>query len=124
MPTRKQRGYNTQALVAGTLAVDGFPYAESAGAGRSGSDITGTPGICWEVKARREFNPMQAIRQCVVNAGENLPIIVMRPDGAGPVSVDLWPMIIPFGHGRRLLRLAGYGDPLADPVALPRREAG
>lgn len=116
MPTRKQRGYDTQSLVAGALANDGFPWALPTGAGRSGSDITNTPGICWEVKARREFNPMAAMRQVVTNAGENLPVVVIRPDGAGPVSIDYWPLILPFGHGRRLLRLAGYGEPLTDPV--------
>ena len=40
--SRKHRGYRTQKLVAEYLAKRGFPFAESTGAGRSGTDITGT----------------------------------------------------------------------------------
>jgi len=50
--SRKHRGYRSQKVVAQYLAANGFPYAESTGAGRQGSDITGTVGIDWVIKAR------------------------------------------------------------------------
>ena len=53
MSTRKQRGYDSQRLVANYLRDNGFPHAEPVGAGRTGSDVTGTDGLDWEVKARR-----------------------------------------------------------------------
>ena len=52
---RKRRGMRTQALVAQHLAANGWPYAESTGAGRSGSDVTGVPGLAIEVKARADL---------------------------------------------------------------------
>ena len=54
---RKHRGYRTQKCVAEYLK-RWFPYAESAGAGRQGSDILGVP-FDIEVKARNDksFQP-------------------------------------------------------------------
>jgi hypothetical protein len=114
--SRKHRGYATQRIVAETLRRDGFPYAEPTGAGRQGTDVTGTPGIVWEVKARTLFDPMAAMRQASthIKAGE-LPITVLRCNGQGEAAVDSWPTLVPFGVLRRLLREAGYGNPLAPP---------
>jgi hypothetical protein len=56
--SRKHRGYKSQKIVANYLVANGWPYAESTGAGRSGTDVTGTIGIDWEVKARTGFNPL------------------------------------------------------------------
>ena len=50
--SRKHRGYRSQKVLANYLVDNGFPFAESTGAGRSGSDITGCVGIDFEVKAR------------------------------------------------------------------------
>ena len=61
--SRKHRGYRSQKVLAMYLAENGFPFAESTGAGRSGSDITGCIGVDWEVKARTGFNPSSAITQ-------------------------------------------------------------
>lgn len=109
--SRKHRGYATQRLVAEALAADGWPYAESTGAGRQGTDITGTPGIAWEVKARTGFDPLAAMRQARTHtaAGE-LAVTVLRCNGQGEAVVDDWPTLIPFGVLRRLLRQAGYGS--------------
>lgn len=116
---RKERGRETEHLVARAFAADGWPHAEAVGAGASGTDIKGLPGICVEVKARRGFDVQAAMRQAARNAGDNVPVTVVRPDGMGPASVDEWPMILPFGLGRRLLREAGYGEPLPPPVLDP-----
>jgi hypothetical protein len=53
----------SQKVVANWLVEHGFPYAESTGAGRSGSDVTGVPGLLIEVKARRAFSPLAWLRQ-------------------------------------------------------------
>lgn len=112
---RKERGRATEHLVAAAYVGDGWPHAEATGAGSPGRDIKGTPGIATEVKARREFAPMAALRQAVANAGGDVPVVVMRPTGGGPSNVDEWPAFTTFGQLRRLLRLAGYGEPLPFP---------
>lgn len=101
----------TQKLVAEALR-DLFPYAESAGAGRPGRDVLGVPGIAVEVKARRGLDVPAWLRQAVKEAErtDDLPILIWRPDGMGPQTVDLWPMTMPFGIGRKLLKEAGYGS--------------
>jgi len=56
MSSRKQRGYDSQGIVANYLKENGWPYAEPVGAGRSGSDVTGIVGVDVEVKARRNLD--------------------------------------------------------------------
>ena len=90
--SRKHRGYKTQKIVADHLAARGWPFAESAGAGRSGSDITGVPGLAIEVKARADFSPMAWVRQASLNDG--LPMVTFRPNGMGEASVGTWPVIL------------------------------
>lgn len=108
--SRKSRGMETQKLVAEALR-DMFPYAESAGSGRPGRDILGAVGLAIEVKARRGLDVPAWLRQAVKEADKtgDLPLLIWRPDGMGPQTVDLWPMTIPFGIGRDLLKEAGYG---------------
>jgi hypothetical protein len=108
--TRRRRGFETEELVAAALRADGFPHAETPTRGAAGRDILGTPGLCWEIKARTGFEPGSAMRQAARNADGDVPIVVLRPNGMGETTIDLWPMLVPFGAGRRLLRLAGYGD--------------
>jgi hypothetical protein len=110
--SRKRRGADTQRLVAEAWRGDGWPFAEPVGAGAPGRDITGTPGIALEVKARRGFSPQEWLRQAARNAkpGE-VPAVVLRPDGFGPATVDDWAVIVPHSVFRDLLRAAGYGEP-------------
>lgn len=123
---RKERGRQTEHLVARAFAEDGWPYAEATGAGSPGRDIKGVLGVAVEVKARAGFEPMANLRQAVANAGGDIPLVVMRPVGGGPSNIDDWPTFLTFGQARALLRLAGYGEPLsvrvsrdlASPVAL------
>lgn len=110
MSTRKRRGMRTQKVVAEALKQAGWPWAESAGAGRPGQDILGTPGLSIEVKARRELRLPQWLRQARKSAGASLPIVIHRPDGMGEKSVDDWPATMRFADLRQLLREAGYGD--------------
>lgn len=112
---RRRRGAATQRLVAAAWRGDGWPYAEDAGAGRNGKDLLGTPGLAVEIKGRRDFSPLAWMKQAACEDG--LPIVVMRPDGAGPATVDDWPTFLRHADLRRLLRQAGYGNPLDEQAA-------
>lgn len=113
--SRKHRGYRSQKVVAMYLAENGFPFAESTGAGRSGSDITGTVGIDWEIKARADFSPSAVIKQLKDrHNGKDLPLAVLRLNGQGEASITEWVGIIRLEDLVKLLREAGYGDPIAD----------
>jgi len=106
---RKHRGYESQAIVARYLKQHGWLFAESTGAGRAGSDITGTPCIDWEVKARRGFNPTEAMTQAAERIEEGvIPVAVLRPDGWGEAKIAKWPAIVPLEVLVQLLREAGY----------------
>lgn len=108
---RKHRGLRTQKVVAEWFKARGWPFAESAGAGRSGADITGMLDCAVEVKARRDFNPLAWIRQARSGAAGRLPFVVMRANGQGETSVGEWPVLIRLDDFTRLLHEAGYGDP-------------
>ena len=108
--SRKHRGYATQAIVARYLASHGFPYAMSAGAGREGSDITGTPGIDWEIKARAKFDPAGTMKQLMARGSNTLPIAVFRLNGQGEQSVGAFCAVMRLDELVLLLRKAGYGE--------------
>lgn len=106
--SRKHRGMRSQKVVAEWFAQRGWPFAESTGAGRSGSDVTGMPGLAIEVKARRAFNPLAWLRQSEENKG--LPFVVFRCDGQGEANVGEWGVLMRLDTATELLRAAGYGD--------------
>ncbi len=110
--SRKHRGYATQRIVADYFTANGWPYAEPVGAGRVGSDITGMPGVDIEVKARRGFDPLAAMRQQADRAARgDLAFAVLRMDGQGPAVIGSWPVVIRLDTFTELLRAAGYGEP-------------
>jgi hypothetical protein len=110
--SRKHRGYRSQKVVAEYLAKHGFPFAESTGAGRSGTDVTGTVGIDWEVKARKDFNPSAVIKQLKErHNGKDLPVAVLRLNGQGEVNIGEWVTILRLEDFVKLIRAAGYGEP-------------
>jgi len=110
--SRKHRGYRSQKVLAMYLAENGFPFAESTGAGRSGSDITGCVGIDWEVKARTGFNPAAVIAQMKErNNGKDIQLAVLRLNGQGEQSVQDWVALTRLETLVELLREAGYGNP-------------
>lgn len=112
--SRKARGLRTQFVVAEWFKWHGFPYAESTGSGRGGVDVTGTPGLAIEVKARRDFSPGAWVRQAVASAKPgDVPFVVHRPDGMGEATLADWPVTLRLEDFTRLLRAAGYGDPEA-----------
>ena len=115
---RKRRGYASQQIVADYLKDHGFPFAEPVGAGRSGSDITGTIGIDFEIKARRGFpvaETMAQLRERREDGG--LGVAVLRMDGMGAKSIEDWPALLRLADLVALLRDAGWGDPRKDGAA-------
>jgi hypothetical protein len=106
---RRERGSETQNAVRDLFRATGWPYADSAGAGRAGSDLTNTPGLAVEIKGRRDLNPTAWLRQASGNSG--LPFVIWRPDGFGPATVGIWPALIRSADLITVLRLAGYGTP-------------
>lgn len=108
---RKHRGLRSQKVVAEWFQGHGFVYAESAGAGRSGSDITGTPGLNIEVKARRGFSPLAWLRQAHAASLKGLPFVVFRNDGQGEANVGEWGVVMRLDRFTDLLKEAGYLPP-------------
>jgi hypothetical protein len=110
MPTRRQRGSQTQTAVAGYLQEHGWPYAEPVGAGRQGPDVTGTPGLSIEVKARRNLDLPGWLRQTRAGAEDQaIPVLIHRPDGSGPATIADWPVTMHLADLIGLLHLAGFG---------------
>jgi hypothetical protein len=87
-----------------------WPSAESAGAGRPGTDILGTPGIAWECKTAREFRPAAWVRQAKSHAISRnlLPVTVYWPDGVGEGSPAAAMAILPLPELVELLVAADY----------------
>lgn len=87
--SRKHRGYRTQKVVAEYLAAHGFPHAESTGAGRSGTDVTGIVGVDIEVKARTGLDLPALMRQMKDRAKDDiLGIGVLRLNGQGENAAE------------------------------------
>lgn len=109
--SRKHRGYRTQKVVAEYLKANGFPHAESTGAGRSGTDVTGIVGVDIEVKARTGLDLPGLLKQLKDRALEGfLGLGVIRLNGQGEATVGEWVMVLRLEDGVNLLRDAGYGE--------------
>lgn len=107
---RKRRGRESEIAVAAHLAAI-WPFAEPAGSGTPGRDITGTPGVQIEVKARRDLALPAWLRQAARH-GQDLPILIVRPDGMGTERVGSWAAVLTLDDLTELLRQAGYGGQL------------
>jgi hypothetical protein len=108
--SRKQRGYDSQRIVADYLQANGWEYALSAGAGRQGSDITGVTGIDWEVKARRSVSLLAVLKQLKERKQNGMGIGVLRLDGQGEKSIDEWCAVLRLEDLVYLLKASGYGQ--------------
>lgn len=116
-PTRKrrERAHATETTVSAWFQARGWPHAEPVGAGRAGTDVTGMPGLVVEVKARRDFRPVEWLKQhvttpSVATSQKPLPFVVWRPDGMGPAAVGSWGVMMRLDDFTALLKEAGYGS--------------
>lgn len=116
----RDRGIRLQNALAAYLR-QWWPSAESAGSGRPGSDVLGTPGIVWECKTatdfKRDFKPTVWAAQAERHLGapaefmpHMVPVTVYFPAGIGARSAEATIAMLPLGVLVRLLREAGYGE--------------
>ena len=109
----RARGLDLQNKLAAYLAANGWPSAQSVGSGRGGADVLGTPGVAWENKTADEFRVLDFVRQARSQASAlDVPVVAYWPRGSGAMAVAHIPTIIPMSWTVRLLRGAGYGDPI------------
>ncbi len=113
------RGRKLQNALAAYLTA-WWPHAESAGAGRQGTDVLGTPGVVWECKTardwKRDFRPLAWVRQAQEHARPPrgiapvppVPVVVYFPDGIGEANTANTLAIVPVHVLMRLLQEAGY----------------
>lgn len=116
----KARGNRLQNALADYLSL-WYPHAESAGAGRNGTDVLGTPGVAWECKTatdfKRDFRPGAWVRQSIghLDAVENgsqpdIPVVAYFPPGVGAMRADHILAIVPMHVLMRVLTEAGYAE--------------
>jgi hypothetical protein len=104
-----------------------WEHAESAGAGRNGTDVLGTPGVAWECKTavdfKRDFRPAQWVAQAKSHAvlhaewvefGADpdleppVSAVVYFPPGIGKENTGNAMAIVPLHVLMRVLQEAGY----------------
>jgi hypothetical protein len=97
----------------------GWPYAErrrTHGMNDKG-DVSGTPGICWEVKGARNIDLPGWLRETErerVNANADVGVLVVKTKGYGEPRAGEWAAVVPLSVMTDLLRRAGYGDSLEE----------
>jgi hypothetical protein len=96
-----------------------WEHAESAGTGRNGSDVLGTPGVVWECKTasdfKRDFRPAAWVKQSLAHRDigplsqlSSVPVVVYFPPGIGELNTDHAMAIVPMHVMMRVLAEAGY----------------
>lgn len=114
----KQAGTAAESAVAAFLVTQGWPYAERrslAGALDKG-DITGTPGLCWEVKAtscaHEKVGYSGFLKECEterINATADYGIVVVKLKGYGNRRVGDWVTVMYAGDYEDLAFGLGHG---------------
>jgi hypothetical protein len=103
-----------------------WPHAESAGAGRQGNDVPGTPGVVWECKTaadfKRDFRPAAWVAQSRHHAAAPgwldestgrlipppVPVVVYFPPGIGAARTADAMAIMPLHLLMQVLQQAEY----------------
>lgn len=105
----KNQGTKAESAFAAYLTENGWPSAErrSLQGALDKGDITGTPGVCWEVKStRRPDVPFSTyLKECVVetvNAKADFGVVVVKTKGYGDRRVGEWLAVM---YVRDLVRL-------------------
>lgn len=105
---RVRRGNRSQRLVAEWWNAHGHPTAYPAGSGQSGKDVRRLAGHSVEVKARRGFAPLRALKQARANSEPgDLAYALLRMDGQGE-DVGEWLFVAQLKDIASLL--PGYRD--------------
>lgn len=95
MSRSKQKGTAAETAVVRALHSLGFPYAERRAlrGGKDLGDVTGTPGLIWEVKDARTWCGPEWLRETEterVNANADFGILVVKVPGIGAPNAGLW----------------------------------
>lgn len=108
MSTRRQRGFQTEEILAEYLRPY-FPGAETPTRGARGNDILGIPGVVFEVKATHECRLTEWMTKARSNCKtpDDIPVAVWRRDGDGPANVGHWPVVIDVATLAWLMKEAG-----------------
>lgn len=114
MSPSRRKGTSTETAVVNYLRTRWWPYAERRALHGSLDlgDITGTPGICWEVKAGSRLCIPEWLRQTEterVNSKSTLGVLVVKPTGLGVGNVNRWWAIQPLEQATWLIHEAGFG---------------
>jgi len=117
MSRAKQKGTAAESALVKFLVGQGFPGAERRALTGSfdQGDITGTPCLAWEVKNHTTYKIPAWIKETEferVNAKADFGILAIKPNGVGLSNAGQWWAVLPMEAMVRLLREAGYGDPL------------
>jgi hypothetical protein len=142
----KAIGTAAETAVVRALRVHGFPHAERRAltGSQDQGDITGCPGVVWEVKggqAARDASDHQIAVWLAeteverINANATVGVLVVQRAGVGPANAHRWwavmrldnwvagrgtdaPMRLLLADACELLRWAGYGEPLPNASAV------
>lgn len=91
----KQKGTAAESAVVSFLRTAGFPYAERLAlqGGKDRGDITGVPGIVFEVKAVQEYAFSAWLTEARTerdNAGADFGMVIAKPRLVGTSKTDQW----------------------------------
>lgn len=81
--TERRKGARGEVDLVNWLRFNGWPDARRylAGDGRQPGDIDGVPGVCIEMKNCSKLDLAGWLRQVEEAAGDNLPMVVIKPRG-------------------------------------------
>lgn len=107
-PVSSARGIALQRALAVYLR-PWWPAARPAERGRSEPDVLNTPGVVWENKTPRRFDPFAWAKQAAgyIKAGNpGVPITVYWPDGVGQQRPEMALAIVPLPIMMALLEMS------------------
>jgi Holliday junction resolvase len=110
----RRKGARAEVDLVRWLQANGWPYARTNLRGSAGPDVTGTPGIAWEVKARDRIDLAAFVDQAEEQrdyAGASLAVVVVRRKGRPDPAQ--WYAVTPLATMAELLRDAGWGSAAA-----------
>lgn len=112
----KAKGSGAERAVVEHLRANGFPHAERrlAGSSKDRGDIAGVPAVVIEVKNCERIDLAGWIDEAIVeqaNDGADYGMVWHKRRGRG--EAGQWYATMPAAQIVRLLRQAGYGDPLS-----------
>jgi len=120
MSRSKAKGHAAERAVVDHLRANGFPLAERrlAGSTKDRGDIAGVPAVVIEVKNCERTELGAWVDEAILEqANDGADYGVVWHKRRGRAEAGLWYATLPAAQLVRLLRQAGYGEPLSAPPA-------